>query len=337
LLSEMTVMATQAEEDLKKAEEDKIKAEEEIPMFEVDFYSTTLPGLDVSGFSAHAHPNTSHASAEIVVSKSWNDFQDVGNRLRGKTIPFKRRWTIEKNGGVRAKSEAAIVALLREYILAAINCTKLREKLRCDIDFFLVALRPDLLLVVNNSGEHEVPVGVIEVKDPGNTTTSDEISAGRLYDYLRMLHDIFGVPEPFGIMTSYTEWRFCWFRRQSSRRFSLEEEKRKLATSDIFRHDDARLPQALMYVLEQMSTAGPKKEAITPELGQYHLFIDGESVAWKKFEATALLDGFPKDTSRSLFLFGYLGAGAEGKVEYDGHFFRHQAWTAQSRRGTGYA
>ena len=115
-------------------------------------------------------------------------------------------------------------------------------------------------------------MGAVKVMVPEKDIMHDETFAGQLYDCLRMLHDIFNVKQPFGIMTTYEEWRFCWFPRRTTR-FAKEEETRELASSKIFKHDSVLLPLALMFVLEQMSLAAPEKT-----------------------------------------LFGYLGAGAQGKV-----------------------
>ena len=189
-----------------------------------------------------------------------------------------------------------------------------------------MTLRPDLLLVINttvfvfvvvflstSSTFPGVPVGAVKVMFPEKDIMHDETFAGQLYDCLRMLHDIFNVKQPFGIMTTYEEWRFCWFPRRTTR-FAKEEKTRELASSKIFKHDSVLLPLALMFVLEQMSLAAPEKTLIRPTFGEHHLFIcKDQRVTWRKFEVD-LQDGFPDTTSNGFFLFGYLGAGAQGKV-----------------------
>jgi hypothetical protein len=72
----------------------------------------------------------------------------------------------------------------------------------------LTKLRPDIW-VLTASG---VPVGVVEVKRPSPTIMDHRRVHGQIFDYMRCVKTYFGVKHVLGIVTTYTEWRFYWFK-----------------------------------------------------------------------------------------------------------------------------
>lgn len=59
------------------------------------------------------------------------------------------------------------------------------------------------------------PIGVVEVKKPFNpesprSVMDDKIALGQLFDYMMHLRSYTGRQHPFGIITTYHEWRFAW-------------------------------------------------------------------------------------------------------------------------------
>jgi len=76
-----------------------------------------------------------------------------------------------------------------------------------------------------------VPIRAVEVKISKAEVMDNEIFQGQLYDYMRILRDIFGVQDVFGIMSTFDEWRFCWLPRRSPR---LKPPQQQQHTSNFF-------------------------------------------------------------------------------------------------------
>src|SRR5215210_2037520 len=55
-----------------------------------------------------------------------------------------------------------------------------------------------------------IPIGVVEIKVPVGDILSNPKVHGHLYDYLMALTSFSGVQCPFGILTTYEDWRVCW-------------------------------------------------------------------------------------------------------------------------------
>ena len=74
-------------------------------------------------------------------------------------------------------------------------------------EYSIAAVRPDLIL---SYPLRMFPFGIVEIKLPDQNIMKSKSMWGQTYDYLRVLHEKYGVKQPFGIMTTYKEWRFCW-------------------------------------------------------------------------------------------------------------------------------
>src|SRR5690348_9514734 len=68
--------------------------------------------------------------------------------------------------------------------------------------------RPDIWLIATRTGN---PLGVVEVKKPGESILSEKLVLGQIYDYMLRLKSFHGLKDVFGVLTTYEEWRICWF------------------------------------------------------------------------------------------------------------------------------
>ena len=53
------------------------------------------------------------------------------------------------------------------------------------------------------------PLGIVEVKR--QSILSDKHAFGQIYDYMLRLQSFHGLKDVFGVLTTYEEWRICWF------------------------------------------------------------------------------------------------------------------------------
>jgi len=165
-----------------------------------------------------------------------------------------------------------------------------------------------------------VPIGAVEVKIPKAGVMDNGIFQGQLYDYMRILRDIFGVQDVFGIMSTFEEWRFCWLPRRSPRLQHLQPqpqqqkaEDRIMLASETYNSSDKALHEALVYVLSQMANATVNQPE-QPQPGDHCLFLEEKLLSWKPLPAALDDTEFPATQSTSFYVFGSLGSGAEGRV-----------------------
>lgn len=55
-----------------------------------------------------------------------------------------------------------------------------------------------------------IPIGVIEIKKPGNNVMTSKKTFGQLYDHMLSMRKMYGMCHVFGILTSYDKWKVCW-------------------------------------------------------------------------------------------------------------------------------
>jgi len=145
-------------------------------------------------------------------------------------------------------------------------------------------------------------VGAVEIKVPGRSGVNNEIFAGQLYDYLRILRDIFGIDCPYGILSTYDEWRFCWLSRISKGRRNTAAEPRNLICSRVFKQDDKDLPKALVWTLNAMAESTAVNDTGVPTQGEYHLFMNSEEVQWSSTVPTGKIPSQPRRSEGFLSL-----------------------------------
>ena len=96
---------------------------------------------------------------------------------------------------------------------------RLNRSLRIAIEVGTFGLRPDAWVLTMMG----MPIGVIEVKNPGDRALTDERVAGELYDYMKRLSSFYGAQEAFGILTTYRKWRVCWMDDEASKALARKE------------------------------------------------------------------------------------------------------------------
>jgi hypothetical protein len=71
----------------------------------------------------------------------------------------------------------------------------------------LSKIRGDIWFVLNTNG---FPIGVCEIKNPGNKALTSQYILGQVYDYMAELNLYHGVKFPFGLIFTYTKVRVVW-------------------------------------------------------------------------------------------------------------------------------
>eukprot|EP01114_Cavostelium_apophysatum_P013712 TRINITY_DN3382_c0_g1_i2.p1 TRINITY_DN3382_c0_g1~~TRINITY_DN3382_c0_g1_i2.p1 ORF type:complete len:457 (-),score=87.95 TRINITY_DN3382_c0_g1_i2:34-1404(-) len=103
-------------------------------------------------------------------------------------------------------SEFNIQVYVERCLTDLVQAMNLPEQLVLKSQMSLVSIRPDIWFV--EVGRR--PVGVVEVKVPVSSILEKPSVHGQIYDYLMALREYFGIKDPFGIVTTYEEWRVCW-------------------------------------------------------------------------------------------------------------------------------
>jgi len=122
-----------------------------------------------------------------------------------------------------------------------------------------------------------------------------------------------GIDRPYGIMSTYDEWRFCWLPRRSTR-LATKAEPRDLAGTEVIKWNDPNLPKALVYYLKKMAESTPNAPIAFPTKGEYHLLLTSTKVHWQQLMEPFRTDVFPTTSKKKFFVFAFLGSGAEGTV-----------------------
>lgn len=84
------------------------------------------------------------------------------------------------------------------------------DLISCENELSLFGKQPDIVLVC----KFGIPIGFIEVKKPGNAM-NDAMIHGQIFDYLNTLKNYTGIRHPFGILSTYEQWRIFWLPQSS--------------------------------------------------------------------------------------------------------------------------
>jgi hypothetical protein len=170
-----------------------------------------LPPLGRGGIGAgspsSSSENKKHSPAQLV-EKTFAVLTDLELLNEGASI-----WETAKNNQLLLHTESDIQGFVKLVLGDAIAAAGLKDELHLANELSVVDLRPDIWLVLSS---HRMPVGVIEVKKPGSTIMQKPLVFGQIYDYLLQLQSFNGLKTPFGIVTTYVEWRICWLANDSS-------------------------------------------------------------------------------------------------------------------------
>jgi hypothetical protein len=162
-------------------------------------------------------PDDKHAKAKLITGKfaSLSDIQSLPCPI---TNMWSRVTTAGHLGGY--SNEAGVnkyVEIVLEDVLEAMGIRG-QVKIRAEVE--VMSVRPDFMLIHMNGH----PIGAIEGKQPGKIAMTNVNILGEVYDQLMHLHSIFGVDNPFAILTSYEEWRICWLNTDSSNQVAALEQ-----------------------------------------------------------------------------------------------------------------
>jgi hypothetical protein len=169
-----------------------------------------VPALDYgheSSTNAGPSLDTNHSSAESI-EKAFTAMDYVAENYNFETHFGSNAWknVLQKTKIVASEND---VASFCSDAFTDIS-VELKLGLQVGTEYHMYTIRPDLLLVTSKGR----PCGVVEVKK--RETRPDKTSAfnarpvvGELFDYMLLLR-MSGVRRPFGILTTYDEWRAYW-------------------------------------------------------------------------------------------------------------------------------
>jgi hypothetical protein len=145
-----------------------------------------------------------HAKAELIVQ----DFVELSD-IQPLPCPKTNIWNqLESHSGHLGgySNEAGVNTFVEMVLKDVLEAMGVRGQVTLRAEVELMSVRPDFTLLYVDGH----PIGTIEGKQPGETAMTDGNILGEVYDQLMHLHSMFGVVNPFVILTSYEEWRICW-------------------------------------------------------------------------------------------------------------------------------
>jgi hypothetical protein len=145
-----------------------------------------------------------HAKAELI-EKVFVELSGI----RPLPYPKTNMWRyVESHSGDLGgySNEAGVNSFVERVFFDVLEAMGVRGQVTIRAEVELMGVRPDFKLLY--VGGH--PIGTIEGKQPGKIAMTDGNILGEVYDQLMHLHSMFGVDNPFAILTSYEEWRICW-------------------------------------------------------------------------------------------------------------------------------
>ena len=198
------------------------------------------------------------------------------------------------------------------YLDAALVASGLRSALTIFIEYLFAQYSPNIMIMFTRE---RTPIGVIEVKNPGNSVKQDKpITSkriqGQMFTYLALLKTVFGVQNPIGIMTTYAKWKFCQLpdgKLMGNRVF--------LSTRSVS-FDDQDIHRYVISALVKMN----KTQVVVPEIIKDNYFLyagqDGITLRPLPCDERVMDRKLPGSKSSSFFLLRPLGEGGEGKVYF---------------------
>ncbi len=153
-----------------------------------------------AGSPSSASENQAHVQAEFV-EKAFVLLPDLTLRAEGRSV-----WETHHNNQLKWHSESDIQGFVRQALGDIIAAAGLQDRIELANELGVVDLRVDIWLVLMNG----VPIGVVEVKKPGESIMNSPYLFGQIFDYMLQLQAFHGLSTPFGIVTTFQQWRVCW-------------------------------------------------------------------------------------------------------------------------------
>ena len=115
---------------------------------------------------------------------------------------------------------------------------------------------------------------------------------GQIFNYLHFLKTFYKVENPFGIMTTYDEWRVCWLKTQT------HVKNRKFEGTEImpYNHHRHKLHRSITTALMHMSQ--PNILTALDQGESYFSYLDVAGLTWKQLEETPDHQSFPASNSK---------------------------------------
>ena len=187
-------------------------------------------------------------------------------------------------------------------------------------------LRPDLV-VFRSEG---VVVGLCKVKKPtreGGILSNNQLR-NQIANYMLTAKHCHGLRKPFGIITTYNEWKFCWFKDDPAALDSTRSCPEILCETRTFRYNEPALVEALVSVVSEMSKSiiepptsflgrGQRKGGLTERIDvRKYGFVDRIGFKWSALPSGLENLSFELPTARtkSFFLLEDFHGGADGRV-----------------------
>lgn len=225
-------------------------------------------------------------------------------------------------------SESDIQGMVKQVLQTAIYTIGLQGKLKCFNELSIFDLRPDIWIVCTGG----VPIGVVDVKKPGeDETLQNPYVQGQIFDYMLQLQSFFGLEHVFGILTSYEQWRVCWMPRseravvatsattQAAEEHEMETQtvvpERVLHGSKFFAWDDENLARLLCTTLLKMYHA-QRSEVRLVDKNRPYIIMDETQWSWGKIvvEDESSLYHSVLPSANKFTLLADLREGADGRV-----------------------
>lgn len=167
------------------------------------FAENGLPPLGPQrGSNSTASLNDGHRVAKLL-ERSFAKVKDL-HLSGGRSI-----WVSKQQGAMDSfLNERKIQMLVRNVISDAITAVGLVEQLACEEEMSIFRVKPDIWILTKSTG---IPVGVVEVKIPDPEKMDNGLIHGQIYDYMARLESFYGLQHVFGIVSTYQQWRICWF------------------------------------------------------------------------------------------------------------------------------
>jgi hypothetical protein len=168
-----------------------------------------------------------------------------------------------------------------------------------------------------------VPIGVVQVKKPGNDILLNPLVVGQLFDYMLRLQSYFGLEHVFGLVSTYEKWRVCWLPLSESAATATstteaEDEdasethtvvpERVLHGGSLCAWDDENLPRILCTTILKMYNS-PRSQVSWTRLNGL-----GAQSGWRTNPASITLCCQQQTSSRCLQIYGRVLMDAYGAL-----------------------
>ena len=250
----------QLREEKKRAEEKEMRMRQQMSLSTARSVRHSIPRLAAATISkSKSSLATGHEPAKLnECDDELTLLPECGQpRLPVQSIIWQR---LESTSGKELdhSTEASVQTYVLDVLTDVVYELGLNKSLRIVPEVETFGLRPDAW-VMKVMG---LPIGVIEVKNPGEEALSNDRVAGELYDYMRRLSSFYGVQEAFGILTTYQEWRVCWMDDDSSKLLAG-----KPVSFDVNQpQEEAKTPlRGKIAEIEDSSPEGVMDEKLSPE------------------------------------------------------------------------